>query len=472
MRRVAAPLLGAASLAFTSSALAGPDTPAPAPGDQRSWELDGTLELEYAPNVTVHSPRTQKLQLVAEPRLRASLGGGVGVTLIGRLASELSDNLDPRSPDTHSYSRPSEPLTLGDRTELELRELYLDFPVGPALVRLGKQQAVWGEADGLKVLDVIDPQDFSEFILDDFDDSRIPLWTLNVEIPIADSTLQLLWIPDPSFHRIPGTDEERPIEPYAFTAPSFRPVIPVQLGQFVDFAIESDRPGWKPSNWDAGWRLSTVFRGWDLSLNSIWQRDDTPVLVYGAERLVFAPPKILLQVDTENEHKRRTIIGGTFSRAIGDLTVRGELAYSIGRAFSVAYRFDATGLDPPVFLRSDEVSYVIGLDWYGVRSSFFSAQLFQTVVVDHHREMLAEALTTTLTFAAQRRFLNDRLVLEVTTLVGADHGDGLVRPKASFEICDGLEVWTGADLFFGGRNGIFGQFQNNSRLVLGFALGV
>ena len=75
--------------------------------------------------------------------------------------------------------------SFGDRVDVELRELFVQGKIGPAWLRAGKQQVVWGQADGLKVLDVVDPQDFREFILPTFEDSRIPLWTLNTEIPIG-----------------------------------------------------------------------------------------------------------------------------------------------------------------------------------------------------------------------------------------------------------------------------------------------
>ena len=86
---------------------------------------------------------------------------------------------------------------------LRIRELYWQTYGDNSFWRIGKQQVVWGEADGIKLLDVINPQDFREFILDDFDDSRIPLWMMNAQINTSDSgILQLLVIPDTSTHKL------------------------------------------------------------------------------------------------------------------------------------------------------------------------------------------------------------------------------------------------------------------------------
>jgi hypothetical protein len=62
-----------------------------------------------------------------------------------------------------------------------LRELYVDTKAGDWDVRLGKQQVVWGTADGIKLLDMVNPTDWSEFNQNTMADARIPLWMVNAE---------------------------------------------------------------------------------------------------------------------------------------------------------------------------------------------------------------------------------------------------------------------------------------------------
>jgi len=62
-----------------------------------------------------------------------------------------------------------------------LREAYIDTNVNDWAIRLGKQQVVWGTADGMKLLDNINPTDFTEMAQDQMEDSRIPVWMLNAE---------------------------------------------------------------------------------------------------------------------------------------------------------------------------------------------------------------------------------------------------------------------------------------------------
>jgi len=62
-----------------------------------------------------------------------------------------------------------------------LRELYADTRLGGWDLRLGKQQVVWGTADGIKLLDIINPTDFRELNQNAMEDSRIPVWMVNAE---------------------------------------------------------------------------------------------------------------------------------------------------------------------------------------------------------------------------------------------------------------------------------------------------
>ncbi|HIF51486.1 MAG TPA: RNA polymerase-associated protein rapA, partial [Thiotrichaceae bacterium] len=62
-----------------------------------------------------------------------------------------------------------------------LREAYVDTGFAGWSIRAGKQQTVWGTADGMKLLDAINPTDYSEMAQNQMEDSRIPVWMLNAE---------------------------------------------------------------------------------------------------------------------------------------------------------------------------------------------------------------------------------------------------------------------------------------------------
>jgi len=74
-----------------------------------------------------------------------------------------------------------------------LREAYIDTNVSDWSIRAGKQQVVWGTADGMKLLDAINPTDYAEMAQNQMEDSRIPVWMLNGEKILEDgSSVQLI----------------------------------------------------------------------------------------------------------------------------------------------------------------------------------------------------------------------------------------------------------------------------------------
>ena len=78
-----------------------------------------------------------------------------------------------------------------------LRECYFDIYTDRLDIRAGKQQVVWGTADGVRILDMVNPLDYREWTLKSYHETRIPLWMFNFEGELMmDGHLQLLLIPD------------------------------------------------------------------------------------------------------------------------------------------------------------------------------------------------------------------------------------------------------------------------------------
>ncbi len=88
-----------------------------------------------------------------------------------------------------------------------LRELYFESNAGDWFFRLGKQQVVWGTADGIKLLDIINPTDFREFNQNAMEDSRIPIWMVNAERPVGDNGNVQFIISQVEENKIPGVND-------------------------------------------------------------------------------------------------------------------------------------------------------------------------------------------------------------------------------------------------------------------------
>ncbi len=398
--------------------------------------------------------KRQNYQFTLEPEFILRFDNRVKLTALSRLRSISLDALSPENVTDNAYSPYSKPLFIGNSSELELREFYFEIPSDNYYFTLGKQQVVWGKADGLKVLDIVNPQSYREFILEDFDDSRIPQWLANIETNIGAWDAQLLWIPDQSYHVLASEGGL-----YTPTSPLLLPQAP-PAG--VSINVEPiDRPGRLLKDSDIGLRLSRFWKGLDLSLNYLYQYDNF-TLLYQDRSLTAAGPHVTI----EPQYRRTHMLGGSFSNAFDNWVLRGELAYFTDRYYLAEDLSDSDGIT-----KGKEMSYVVGLDWAGLENTLISGQLFQSVALNRQSATLRDKSEPTLSLLANHTLLNETLELRLIWLANSNIGDGLVRLRVSYEWQDNLKTWISSDTFYGSEEGLFGQFDANDRLTLGIEMG-
>jgi hypothetical protein len=409
-------------------------------------EIEGTLNTKDL--------EAQKIELLFEPEIKAELPNSWNLTSNARLRADAVDELEPGTPIQSERSSYSQRLTIGDQVDIELQELFVQRYFGDTFLKAGKQQIVWGQADGLKVLDVVNPQDFREFILDDFADSRIPLWSVSLEFPVNDVNVQLVWVPDRTYHDIPEINAL-----FAFTAPQLMPSPAPGIATVIN---QPDRPGRFVKDADAGFRLSTFWEGWDLAFSYFYHYSDVPVLY---QSLSF--PSGMPTVTVSPEYKRSHMVGFSFSNAFGDFTLRGETAY-----FSDRYSLADLNQDPDGIVNTGEIAYVVGLDWQGLTDTFLSVQLFQSILTSHSSGLVRDRIENNITLFIKRELMNITFVPQCIWLHNINLDDGLIRPLVSYELQDNVNIWMGSDIFYGSSEGIFGQFDRNDRIVFGAEIGI
>ncbi len=114
----------------------------------------------------------------------------------------LSTSVCPHQDLRERYARPRRATTADP-----LREAYVDWDNGPLNLRLGKQQVAWGTADGIKLLDIINPSDLRELFQNTFEDFRVTLWMAKGEWEVDNEhSLQVVWVPDVKANQYPGLD--------------------------------------------------------------------------------------------------------------------------------------------------------------------------------------------------------------------------------------------------------------------------
>lgn len=411
-----------------------------------SVNINSDIVAEFATGLA--DSGVQKADVTLKLDIRGDLSDAVRYTIMPKLVMAVDSELYVDDPDESNYSNVNGPWFAGQHGLLELSEAYVDFEASSGYWRLGKQQVVWGQADGLKVLDVINPQDYREFNLDDFEDSRISLWMLNAEFTISDdASLQLLLIPDATYSRFADIGT-----PYYITSSKYRPA--TSASSFPLVVHEVERPHHEV---EVGARYRLFYAGWDLTLNYLHHRQDIPVIY---RRLSAS------HLDVVPVYEKNTLFGATASNAFGNWVVRVEAGYSTD-TYQLRNSVQNEGI-----ANTPELSSVIGLDYRGISDWFISYQWFQSTLTDYEDDIIRERRRMQHTFLLRRSLLNETLEIELFTLYSDEDQDGQSRSKISYLVNDEVRIWAGVDMFYGDADGQFGQFNDTDRLVLGVEFGL
>ena len=328
-------------------------------------------------------------------------------------------------------------------TDFDLREAYLNLFLDQVDIRIGRQQVIWGQADGLKTLDVINPQDSKEFILDDFEDSRIPLWLVKAETYLGDYTLQFLWIPDLRFNELVRGSE------FDFFRLPFPPAIRLIEESPVEPAKTLENSEW-------GARLAWKRGGWDMTLNYFYNYEDVPIFF---RYVSFNPSTQQTTLTLKPRHTRFYILGGTFAKALGQVVMRGEVTYNLNRYFSTTDPLDQDGMR-----KKDLLNYVVALDYDIPRHHLFlSSQIFQRIIPAYERNLVQDRIESTWSFLGRMDFLHENLLADFLLLYGINDAQAHFRAKLAYKITDAWKVTVGTDLFEGEQREFFGQFDNRDR---------
>ncbi|MDF1830257.1 DUF1302 family protein [Cycloclasticus pugetii] len=194
-----------------------------------------------------------------------------------------------------------------------IRELYanatIDMESGTTFnLSVGKKQEVWGRTDLFRVLDIINPIDYSRNnIYDEFEDTRIPLWMATAEWQFGannlldDMNLQFVWVFDkfrPNKLGQSGTpnqilgagelfrslnlcwEEGCTTSVFAGAGPDDASIA-TNFGPGVLGIREAHMPEWSLANSQLGVKFEGVYKDVGFSLNAFYTRSQLPSLRAG-----------------------------------------------------------------------------------------------------------------------------------------------------------------------------------------------
>ena len=402
-------------------------------------ELFTSLGYGYA----THNNKTLSTGLELSPLIVLRLNDFTTARLSGRVRADFEDIILPGKPNLESYSSASRPYAVGDVWLVELRDAFINIRLDKGVVRLGKQQIVWGTLDGIKVLDALNPQSFERFILEDFDASRIGLWSAYLDLSFGNWRTELVLIPDTSVHYIPEKNAW-----FEFTAPRFR------FGQTNNAAPNNTlviRAAPEDQEGNLGIRLSRRLGGVDLQLVAISGLDFESLGRIGT---------INHSNVVETYHQRRELFGFSAEGSLSAFALRAEVSLAPKRAFNTR---NETGL---VTTKLDQWRGAIGLDITAPFAVFLNIQYLHDHVRNGTNSLIRPVDDRIITVFAKRKFMYDSLNIELRWYESLEDRDRLLRVHLSYDLNNNSSLHLKLDNFSGNSNGTFGQFDERDLLTM------
>lgn len=321
-----------------------------------------------------------------------------------------------------------------DSIDFRMRELYLDLYFDNFDIRIGKQQVVWGKADGVFITDIVSPLNLTEFLLPDFDEIRTGVIATKVNYYLGNSTFEAIWIP------LFTSTERPPPGSIWYIQPGF-PVTPTW-----DLSRENITPSLENSELFLKYTALTSVIDFEFMGAYTW--DDNPTL--------HLQKDFPLGLNIIPEHHRLAIGGGSFSSEIKGVILRGEAAYYSGKYFLTEDPLQTDGN-----IQKDYLHYLVGVD-FNLGPVKLSSQFIQQTILDYDSYLLNEERENTMTFLARFDMFRETIHLELFSYIGLTNEDALIRPKISYDFDDSFSILLGSNIFIGDEKGRFGQYGDNS----------
>ncbi|ACN15123.1 conserved hypothetical protein [Desulforapulum autotrophicum HRM2] len=407
-------------------------------GEPSKLSIDGDLRNETAYRIC-KPHRFSKIKNILNLKASGALSGNLSYTMGSRFSYDAVFDLNDNYNNTVENDQ---------RTNVDIRDAYLDFGFGNFDFRLGNQQIVWGQAVGLFFADVVNPKDLREYILPDLDQVRIPVFAANMEYYYSSGYFQMIFIPFPEFNEFGKSGSE-----FDFSKPLY--------SQNADIVINDlSEPANSLDNSELGFRASILTDGWDMSLFYLYDMYNFPVN-YRAISLNALGLQHPVTITYSPKYERVHRIGSTFSKAVWDAILKGEFIYSNKMFFQSSVASDLDGIET-----SDSLDWLLGVDYTFFNALETNFQLMQSIILDYQNSMIQKEITTSFSIWLKTGFFENLIEPELFFVSSLDKKNYLFRPKITYNHNNRLKLVLGADIFYGETDGSFGVFNENDRVYI------
>ncbi|PID28049.1 MAG: hypothetical protein CSB55_06840 [Candidatus Cloacimonadota bacterium] len=295
---------------------------------------------------------------------------------------------------------------ISGENKLNFHELYLDYADNFFNIRFGKQLTVWGNADGVRITDLVCPSDLNELTAQEFDDIRKPLNLARLKSNLGFADLELIWIP-----LYEGDEFPRKSNPYRFEFP------------VSDSLIEMYKPDNSLENGEVAGKLSFFYSYFDFSFSWLNVWNDFPVFIISDNGAV-------------PYYYRSNIVGAEISKPVKSSVIRLETATFFDHYFN---GFQETP--------KHKTKAMLGWDYYPGNTLNLSVQYINEKIWDYEDFIAEKEEMRTGTFNIKVMLFRETLQLGNMIYYSFDEEDLVNNFSVDYAFNDNISFLTGFNYF-------------------------
>jgi hypothetical protein len=363
----------------------------------------------------------------------------------------------------HSHLKLYDEVYQSNTPWLEFKEFYLSFSAMDLELRAGVQRYSWGRLDEYPINDLLNPWDYTRFILRTLEDRKIGVPSLSANLNKDKWILDAVWIPrfvpyrlampDERWSGVPGITALLRI-PNAEVIPD-EPNLPSRTFKNGEFGLRVRYAG------EIEWALN-LFHGYD----------PRPVVKITSLVINPQPGKVLVDPGYVPDFHKMTSIGMDAAAVKGDCSLRAETAYSFNRWFNT--RQELWGYPPtpgpgvfpldPNEHKSDTLDYGVAADYRIIEDVLLTMQAQQTVVIHRPDTLYARQFETLLWANLKVFWMNQKVETNLNLAYNPEHGDGMAKANAWYVFTDSWKTGLMMVAFTGPPQSMFGRFSKNDQV--------
>ncbi|HET6420171.1 MAG TPA: hypothetical protein VFG19_08450 [Geobacteraceae bacterium] len=346
---------------------------------------------------------------------------------------------------------------------LEFKELYGAYSANDLELRAGVQRYAWGRLDEYPINDLLNPWDYSRFILRPLEDRKIGVPSLSANLNSGNWSFDMVWVPVFVPYRLPQPNERW------FGQSEFANLSRIPNSDIVP--KEPDLPPCTPENSEIGLRVRHA-GDIEWALNLFQGYDPRPVFKTTALVINPKPGKVLIDPGFVPDFHKLTSIGVDAATVRGGWSLRAEAAFTFDRWFNTRQELwgypaaPAPGVFPlnPNEHRSDAIDYGVAADYRIVEDVLLTMQAQQTVII-HRPDTLYDRRFETLLWANLKVFwMNQKVETNLNLAFNPEHGDGMARANAWYVFTDSWKAGVTLAAFTGPPQSLFGRYSKNDQV--------